>query len=183
MSNTIARSWCSTLVHGLLSAILGILILSYPGLTVGLLIIFFAAYAFVSGLFNSIAAIANRKNNEDWSIHLIEGLVGIGVGILVWTWPGISALLLLYVIAAWAVITGILQVLTAIKLRKHIKHEFLLGICGIISLIFGIYVFRFPGAGALALAWVIGIYTLAIGILLVILSFQIKHTQKVASDQ
>jgi uncharacterized membrane protein HdeD (DUF308 family) len=111
---------------------------------------------------------------------LLEGIVGIAVGILTFVWPGITALTLLYFIAAWAIITGIFEIAAAVQLRKEIEGEWLLAFSGIASMIFGLLLVVFPGASALAVVWLIGAYSLLFGILLLALTFRLYrlHTAR-----
>ena len=103
-----------------------------------------------------------------------EGVVGILLGILVMVWPGISAIALLFWIAAWAIVTGVFEVVSAIQLRKEISGEFWLILSGVLSILFGIFAFIRPGAGALAVIWVIAIYAIVFGITLIMLSFKVR---------
>jgi len=182
MADTLAdlykSAWWMLLIRGIFLILFGILIATWPGLALYTFVIFFGAFALVHGLMGVIGSIANRAGNEDWWLVLLEGIISIIIGIMTFVWPGLTALVLAYFIAAWAVIMGILRIYGAIKLRKEIDGEWLLIIGGIISLLFGIFVFTRPLEGALAMAWIIGVYAIVFGLLGVLLSFRIKIWQK-----
>jgi uncharacterized membrane protein HdeD (DUF308 family) len=137
------------------------------------LILFYGAYVLVDGVLAIVAAITGGTPAPRWWLAVV-GLLGIAAGLLTFMMPGLTALVLLYFIAGWAIATGVFQIIGAIRLRKEIDNEWLLILCGVISVLFGIAMFMAPGAGALALIWVIGIYAIIIGVLLVGLSFRLK---------
>jgi uncharacterized membrane protein HdeD (DUF308 family) len=143
-----------------------------------MLVIFFGAFVLIHGLMAFFGSIMARNVAEDWWIVLLEGVAGIIIGIMTFAWPALTGLVLAYFIAAWALVTGLLRVFGAIKLRREIEGEWLLIISGIISVIFGIFVFARPLAGALAMTWVIGIYAILLGILAIVLSFRVRGWQK-----
>jgi uncharacterized membrane protein HdeD (DUF308 family) len=130
------------------------------------------------GLFAVVASLGNRKHYKRWWLLLLAGLASIIVGVVALAWPGLTALALLYLIGAWAVVTGILQVSAAIRLRKEIRGEWLLALGGIASVIFGVLLFVWPAAGALAILWLIATFALIIGILLIIHAFQVRRRRK-----
>lgn len=134
----------------------------------------FGAYALVDGVFGVINGISSYGERERWWVILLEGLAGIVVGIMTLVWPGITALTLLYLIAAWAVITGVMEIVAAIQLRRAIEGEWMMVLSGIASIIFGIILFIFPGEGALGLTWLIGIYAIIFGVTLIVLAFRLR---------
>ena len=111
---------------------------------------------------------------RNWWLLLLWGLVGIVVGVMTFIMPGITGLVLLMYIAAWAVITGVLQIVAAIRLRKEIKGEWLMILSGLVSVAFGVLLFLQPGAGALAVAWIIAAYAFIFGVLMVLLAFKVR---------
>lgn len=173
-------AWWMLLLRGIFLVLFGILFATWPGVAVFTFVVFFGAFALIHGLMAVIGSIANRAGNEDWWLVLLEGIVSIVIGILTFGWPGLTGLVLAYFIAAWAVIMGILRIYGAIKLRKEIDGEWLLILGGVISLLFGIFVFTRPLAGALAIAWIIGVYAIVFGILGIALSFRVRSWQKKA---
>jgi uncharacterized membrane protein HdeD (DUF308 family) len=109
---------------------------------------------------------------------LLEGIAGIGAGVLTFVWPGLTALVLLYLIAFWAIVTGIFEVVAAIRLCRAITIEWLLGIAGVASVVFGVLLVAFPGAGALTVVWLIGIYALVFGLLLLGLAWRLRDLRQ-----
>jgi uncharacterized membrane protein HdeD (DUF308 family) len=171
--DNLTRNWWAVLLRGILAVIFGIMALAWPGLTLEVLIIFFGAYAIVEGGFNVLYAIQNRTY-PGWWVHLLEGLVSLVAGLLAFVWPGITAFVLLYVIAFWAIVTGVMEIIAAWRLRQVIAREFWLGLSGLVSLIFGVLAILFPGAGALAIVTLIAAYALIFGVMLVGLSWRLR---------
>jgi uncharacterized membrane protein HdeD (DUF308 family) len=170
----LARNWWLFLLRGIAALIFGILSLLWPGLSLLTLILFFGAYALVDGVFALSAAIVGRASAEvRWWLVLV-GLLGIGIGIATVLWPGLTALMLLYFIACWVAATGILQIIGAVELRKAIENEWWLIFDGAFSLLFGILLFVIPGAGAVALIWLIGLFAIVFGVLMIGFAFKIK---------
>lgn len=175
MVDMLARNWGWVMLRGVAALIFGLLALFNPGITIAALVILFGAYALVDGVFTIISAIANRHGEPHWVALLIGGIVGLAVGVVTFTMPGITALALLYLIAAWAIITGILEIVTAIRMREAIQGEWLMILAGVLSVAFGVLLFVAPGAGALAVVIWIGAYAVVFGILLIILAFRLRQ--------
>lgn len=178
MVNLLARNWGWMLLRGVAALIFGLLTLFNPGITLVVLVIFFGSYAIVDGVFTIISAIANRHEASHWVALLINGVISLAVGIVTFVWPGITAFALLYLIAAWALITGITEIVTAIRLREVIRGEWVLVLAGVLSILFGILLFLRPGAGALAVVLWIGAYAVIFGILLIVLAFRLRSWLK-----
>ncbi|MER6947315.1 HdeD family acid-resistance protein [Nonomuraea sp. NPDC000554] len=168
----IARTWWLILVRGILALIFGVLALVWPGLTLLALVILFGAYALVSGIFALFAAFKHGVKSRAWLI--LSGILGIVAGILAFVWPGITSLALLYVVAFWALFSGVSEVIAGIALREMITNEWTLIVGGILSVIFGILLIIWPGAGLLTLVWLLGIFAILYGIAMVVLSFRVK---------
>jgi uncharacterized membrane protein HdeD (DUF308 family) len=173
MVHALAKNWWMLLLRGIAAIIFGVLALAWPGMTLLTLILFYGAYALVDGVLAIVAAITGGALMPRWWLAIV-GLLGIAAGLLTFLMPGLTAIVLLYFIAGWAIATGVFQIIGAIKLRKEIDNEWLLILGGIISVLFGVAMMAAPGAGALALITVIGIYAVIIGVLLVALSFRLK---------
>jgi uncharacterized membrane protein HdeD (DUF308 family) len=171
---TLARNWWLVLLRGIAGIVFGVLTFFAPGISLAALVLLFGAYAFADGILALISAIRGRGEKERWWLVLLEGLVGIAAGIVTLLWPGITALVLLYVIAAWALVTGGLEIAAAIRLRKVITGEWLLVLSGIASVALGVILALFPGPGALALILWIGAYALVSGVLFVVLAFRLR---------
>ena len=142
----LARYWWAVLLRGILAVIFGIMALAWPGPTVEVLILFFGAYAIVEGAFNILYAIRNRAF-QGWWMHLLEGVASVIAGLLAFVWPGITAIVLLYVIAFWAIVTGVLEIVAAWRLRQVIANEFWLGLGGLASMASGCWRSCSPARG------------------------------------
>ena len=176
MVHALAKNWWLLLLRGIAAIIFGLLAFAWPGLTLLTLILFYGAFALVDGVLAIIAAITGGSAAPRWWLAIV-GLLGLAAGLLTFLMPGLTAVVLLLFIAGWAIATGVFQIIGAIKLRKEIDNEWLLILCGVISVLFGVCMMLAPGAGALALVWVIGAYSVVIGALFVALAFRLrKHT-------
>ena len=173
MVHALAKNWWLLLLRGIAAIIFGVLAFAWPGITLLTLILFYGAFALVDGVLAVIAAITGGAPAPRWWLAII-GLLGIAAGLLTFLMPGLTALVLLFFIAGWAIATGVFQIIGAIQLRKEIDNEWFLILGGVISVLFGIGVMLAPGAGALALVWVIGTYAVIIGALFVALAFRLK---------
>jgi len=174
MLEHLGRNWGWIVLRGVAAVLFGILAFALPGITLAALVIVWGAYALADGILALIAAYRVRDQGKPFWSLVIVGLLGIAAGIVTFIWPGMTALLLLMFIAAWAVVMGIFQIIAAIRLRKEIQNEWLLGLSGVLSVLFGIIMFVQPGAGALAVIWVIGAYAIVFGALLIWLGLRLK---------
>jgi len=173
MVHALAKNWWMLLLRGVAAIIFGVLAFAWPGMTILTLIIFYGAFALIDGVLAVVAAITGGAPAPRWWLAIV-GLLGIATGLLVFMMPGLTALVLLYFIAGWAIATGVFQIIGAIRLRKEIDDEWYLILSGVVSVLFGIGVMMAPGAGALALLWVIGIYAVVMGAIMVALAFRLK---------
>jgi uncharacterized membrane protein HdeD (DUF308 family) len=163
------------IIRGIVGIVIGFLALAWPGLTIAVLVGIFAVYALVDGAINVFLGLSRHSDPQGrpWA-HLLEGLVGIAVAVMTFTWPGITALALIWLIAAWAVLTGVLEIVAAIRLRRIVSGEWLLALSGVLSIIFGALVFAYPGAGAIGIAWLLGVYAIAAGVVLLVLGLRLQ---------
>ena len=182
MEKAIKHGWWALLIRGLVAIVFGILCFAMPGMTLGFLITLFGAFALVDGVFGLIAYFQAKKAGEDYGGMLFEAIVGIVVGLVVLFWPDLTAVILLWLIGGWAIVTGLLEIIAAIKLRKEIKGEFWMILGGLVSVAFGVILFARPGIGALAVIWYIGIYAIVFGIILVALAFVARKAGKEVSS-
>jgi uncharacterized membrane protein HdeD (DUF308 family) len=163
MLHSLAENWWALALRGLVAVLFGLLTFFVPGITLVTLVLLFGAYALVDGVFNVIAFF--RVASHQWAL-LVEGVIGIIAGVLTFAWPAITAIVLLYVIAFWAIFSGIFEIIAGIRLRKVLTNEWLLLVMGILSFLFGLLILFAPGAGALAIVLWIGAYALVFGIFL-----------------
>jgi uncharacterized membrane protein HdeD (DUF308 family) len=176
----LSENWPMVALRGVAAIIFGVLALALPGITLLALILMFGAYALVDGVLNIVAAVRGREGGRPWWLLVIEGLVSLGAGIAAFALPGVTALVLVYIIGAWAIITGVLEVIAAVRLRKEIRNEWWLALSGVLSIVFGALVMLVPGAGALALVLWIGAYSVVFGAMLLALAFRLRrwHTDQ-----
>jgi uncharacterized membrane protein HdeD (DUF308 family) len=172
--DTLTRNWWVVLIRGVAGVLFGIATFFAPGVSLAVLVLLFGTYALLDGVLAVITAVRRRNVSDRWWMLLLEGLVGIAAGIVTLVWPGITALALLYVIAAWALLTGAFEIAAAIRLRKIITGEWLLVLSGIASIGLGILLMIFPGPGALVMVLWIGAYAFVFGILLIALSLRLR---------
>ena len=175
MLPVLARNWWALALRGLAAILFGVLAFAWPGITLFVLVLFFGAYMLVDGIFAIVAAVRAAGEEDRWWLLLIEGILGVLAGLVAFFWPGLTALALLYFIAAWAIVTGIMEIVAAIRLRQEIEGEWALGLSGLLSVIFGILLVVLPApAGLLSLVWLVGAYAVATGVLLLILAFRVR---------
>jgi len=172
----LGRHWKWIALRGVAALLFGILAMVWPGIVLTVMVLFFGAYAFVDGLFTLIAAAQMRESGRPlWPLVLV-GLLGIAAGLVAFLWPQLTALGLLMLIAGWALVMGVLQIIAAIRLRKALQNEWWLGLSGAVSVLFGVLMIGNPGAGAIAVAWVIGAYSVFFGALLIMLALRLRKT-------
>jgi uncharacterized membrane protein HdeD (DUF308 family) len=173
MLKVLFRYWWLLPVRGVVAILFGVLAFVWPGITLTTLVLFFGAYVFVNGAILIFNAVGSRKEKDDWWLLLIEGLLGVGVGIMTAFAPGITGMALLLYIAAWALAVGVLEIIAAIRLRKVVTGEWWLAVGGVVSIIFALLLMRFPAAGAMGLIWLIGTYACLFGAILIVLGFKV----------
>jgi uncharacterized membrane protein HdeD (DUF308 family) len=170
----LAQSWHWIALRGLFAVLFGIFAFIWPGITLAVLVLVWGAYAIADGVMALIAAYSMHEEGKPMGALIVVGILGIAAGLVTFFWPGMTALVLLLFIASWAVLMGIFQIAAAIRFRKHIENEWLLGLSGLVSILFGVLMFLQPGAGALAVIWLIGSFAIFFGILLIALGFRLK---------
>jgi uncharacterized membrane protein HdeD (DUF308 family) len=174
MLGQLSQHWWVFVIRGVLALLFGIGTFLMPGVTLAVLIILYALYAFADGVVAVIAAFGRRSaGGFPWSLLLI-GIAGILAGVITFLYPGLTALVLLYLIAAWHIVRGVFEVIVAIRLRKEIQGEGWLIAAGILSIVFGLFLSMFPAAGALALLWMIGSFAIVFGIIVIALGFRLR---------
>ena len=172
--NHISRNWWLVLLRGIVSILFGILAFAWPGPTVLALTLLFGAYALADGVLALIAAVSGSDRSAPaWWLVLV-GLLGIAAGLIAFFWPGKTAFALVVMLGAWALTIGIFEIVGAIRLRHEIDDEWWLIAAGTLSVLFGLAVLLKPGAGALAIVWLIASYAIVAGVLMVAFSFRLK---------
>ena len=174
MVMVLARNWWALVLRGFFDVLFGIAAFVWPGITLAVLVLLYGAFALVDGSFAIAAVLVGRtRGMPSWAL-LVEGLAGIAVGAITLFWPGITQLALLFLIAAWAVVTGVFEIVAAVRLRKEIRGEWLLALSGVLSVAVGVALVVNPGAGLLAISWMIGTYAIIFGVLFIVLGFRLR---------
>jgi uncharacterized membrane protein HdeD (DUF308 family) len=165
--------WWAVFLNGLLEIAIGAMALAWPGATLVALILLFAAFCIADGITALIAAGAIGARERPWGQLVWAGLLSLAIGIAAFLWPRITAVALLVLIAAWAILRGVLEIVAAIRLRDLIDDEWRLVLAGAVSVLFGLLLLVWPGAGILALVWLVGVCALLRGLLLVMLAMRL----------
>ncbi|MFC4070481.1 HdeD family acid-resistance protein [Actinoplanes subglobosus] len=181
MLETLSRRWWAVALRGAAAILFGVLALVWPGITVFALVLVFGAYALVDGAFTLVAALGDRdggrtRGSRAWL--LARGAAGILTGIVAAVWPGITALALLWVIAVWAIVAGVFDIVAAYLLRKELRREWLLALSGVLSVAFGVLLAVWPAAGALTLVVLIGAAAIAFGGTLLMLGLRLRRGRR-----
>ena len=174
MMTDLARNWWVLALRGALGILFGIGAFVWPGATLAALILVFGAYVFVDGVFAVVAGIGMRRQLSLWWLVVLEGVTGIGLGLLTFRSPDTTALVLLTLIAAWSIVTGIFEIVTALRIRALIANEWLMILSGVVSIVFGALLIAQPGAGAIAIVWLLGAYALLFGILTLMFALRLR---------
>jgi len=168
------------LFRGIAAIVFGVLTLVWPKLTILALVVLFGIFAIISGIAVVAAALQNREEHG-WGVFLFEGILWLLVGVVALIWPGVTALSFLYLLAAWAVITGILELVAPLSFPMSGGRGVLMVLSGVISIVFGILIAVQPAAGLLAVVWLIGIYAIVFGILHLVAYFEARSVSQVLS--
>jgi len=176
MLEYLSRQWWSVALRGVLGVVFGVVALIWPDITLRALVLLYGFYALVDGLLALAALLVGGnlvRERRGWLI--VEGVAGIAAGVIAFLWPEITALVLLYLIAAWAIATGVLEIAVAIWLRRELRGEWLLALGGIVSVAFGVFLIVRPGEGAVAVVWLIGLFAILFGAALVGLGLRLRR--------
>ena len=154
----------------------GILALAWPGMTLGFLISLFGAYAILDGLSNLLHGLTESSlQGRSWATAA-QGFVGIAIGMVASLWPGVTALMLVALVGTWAILRGMFEVIEAVRLRHYVTGEWLLALSGLVSLLFGLFLLASPVGGVVGLAWLLGIYAIAMGVARIALGAEIQSS-------
>jgi uncharacterized membrane protein HdeD (DUF308 family) len=174
MLRTLAQNWWAIVLRGVCAVLFGVGAFAWPGITLAVLVLLYGAYALVEGVLAVAWALVGRQAGPfPWGV-LLAGLAGMAVGIITFMFPGLTALALLYLIAAWAIIRGVFEIVAAFHLRRELENEWMLALSGLLSVVLGGLLIAAPGAGALAVLWWIGAFAIVFGVLTIALGFRLK---------
>jgi uncharacterized membrane protein HdeD (DUF308 family) len=179
---SLGRFWWAVLLRGIIAIIFGLIALLWAEFATIALVLIFGIYALAEGVILVANSWTNRTTNPRWWVPFIEGLAGITAGFLVFFLTDFAAFVIIYLIAVWALITGILEVITAIRLREEIQNEWALALSGILSVVLGILLIIWPAMGILAVIWAVGLYAVLFGLLMIYLAFKIRRTPLGSGD-
>jgi uncharacterized membrane protein HdeD (DUF308 family) len=171
----LARNWWAIALRGAFAVLFGILSFAWPELTIVVLVALFGAWALIDGILLLIATWRQAERGRRWSPLLVEGILGVAAAAVTFLWPDITALALLFVIGAWAIVTGLTEIAAAIAMRRVIDNEVWLGLAGLASVGFGLIVLIFPGAGAVGIVWLIASYAIVFGAILLMLGLRLRR--------
>jgi uncharacterized membrane protein HdeD (DUF308 family) len=170
----LARWWWTFILRGALAIAFGVLAFLAPAWGLAILVALFGAWALIDGVTSVWTGIRSRRVDRNWWLEIVEGVVSILAGLIALVLPGFAAEILVFLIAAWAIVTGVFQIWSAIRLRAEISGEFWLGLAGVASILFGVILLVFPAAGALGLVWLIGSAAIVIGAFMIILGWRLR---------
>lgn len=174
ISTLFSRGWRYLLLRGIAAIAFGLLTWFQPGISLTALVLLFGSYAIVDGVLAIWAAVAGHGAEQSWWLLLLGGLISVAAGVLAFTQPHLTALALLFYIAAWAIGTGIVEIVAAIRIRREVHGEWRLILAGAVSVAFGFFLIARPGTGALTVLWLIATYAVALGVILVIFAFKAR---------
>ncbi len=175
MIAVLAQNWWAIGIRGVLGILFGLVALFLPGATMLSLVLLFAAYAFVGGVFGIISAVRAARQHERWGLLVLEGLVNIATAAIAVLWPGITVLAFVLLVAFWAILSGALMLAAAFRIDDG---RWWLALGGIASLVYGVFLIGAPLIGALVLTWWLGAYALVFGVSLLVLGFRLRAQQK-----
>lgn len=177
------KYWWAFLLRGILAVLFGIFSLVWPLASIAAMVLLFGAFVFIDGLVTVIHSVQMRETEDRWWVLLLEGLAGIGVGLITFFYPEVTAILLVILIAIWAIATGVIELIAAVRLRNEIKGEWLLGAAGVLSILLGILFMFMPVMGSVVIAYWIGAYALVFGITLIVLGTRMRKLYKNLEQQ
>ena len=173
--DTLSRNWWVFALRGVAAVIFGILALLMPGVTLAVLVLLFGAYAIVDGasMIVGLARHGMAYMRQNWALGIV-GLLGIVAGVIAFVLPGLTALSLLFLVAGWAIVMGVFQVIAAIDMRRQIDNEWWLILGGALTVLFGLYLAVFPGDGLLTLVWLVGFWSIVFGVSSLLLAWRLR---------
>jgi uncharacterized membrane protein HdeD (DUF308 family) len=179
----LSKNWWLLVLRGVMAILFGLAAFLMPGIAWISLILLFGVYAVVDGVFAMLSGFISSKYSPRWWVFLLEGIVSVAAGVIALLRPDLAGTVLILLIAAWAVVTGILEIAAAIRLRREITNEWMLGFGGFVSIVLGVVLFLQPAAGGLIITLMIGAYALIFGVLLVVLGFRLRKWNSLGSEK
>jgi uncharacterized membrane protein HdeD (DUF308 family) len=173
--SVLAQNWWAVALRGVVAIVFGVLAIALPGVTLAVLILLWGVYAVADGVFAIISGVRAARRHERWGAMIVEGIASIIAGLIAVFLPAAAAFAFVFLFALWAFITGVIEIVEAIRLRREIAGEWLLALVGVLSVLLGIYVAAFPGLGLLGLIWTMGVYAILFGIALIALSVRLRR--------
>jgi uncharacterized membrane protein HdeD (DUF308 family) len=170
----LTRNWWLVVLRGVLAILFGLTAFFWPGLTLLALILVFGVYAIMDGVMAMMTGLVSSRYSSRWWVFLLEGVISVAAGVVAILRPGLAGFVLIAVIAIWAILTGILEIAAAIRLRREITNEWMLAFAGFLSIVLGVLLFFQPAAGGLVITLMIGAYALIFGIMLLTLGFRLR---------
>jgi len=175
----VTKNWWALLLRGLLAIGVGIYAFVQPGITLGALVLLFGIWALADGVFCLATLLAGQpKGARPWWSVLLEGIISIGAGILTFAYPGITLLALVFIVAARAIIVGAMEIVAAIRLRKEMTGEWMMGLLGVVQVLFGILVIAYPAAGTVAIVYFLGVFLMISGVIWTVMAFKMRSVNK-----
>jgi uncharacterized membrane protein HdeD (DUF308 family) len=182
MIRAVSKYWWIFSLRGIIAIVFGLAALLWPALTLGVMVLLFGLFALLEGLLTVVTSFGKGDEKGGWTL-LLEGLVGLLVCVIVLLgtsigsilWPKVAAVMLVYYIAGWAILAGLFKIFTAFRIRKEVKGEWILGLNGLVSILVGVILILRPEAGVLALAWLIGILAVIVGIFQLLLGLKLRE--------
>jgi uncharacterized membrane protein HdeD (DUF308 family) len=169
----LSQNWWLVLLQGVLSVVLGMLALVWPGVTLGVVLVLWGLFTLLNGVVDVFAALGAAGSHRSWGWRLAGGLVGILAGLVILRWPGLSALFALYLVAIWAIILGPVRIVGAIADHDALPHAWIVALAGTVSVLFGIAMFAWPGVGLLTLIYLVGSYAIVYGLITCVIAFRV----------
>lgn len=177
MLSMLSKNWWVFLLRGLIAVAFGIIALLQPGIALSALILLFAVYAIADGI-GHLLLLFSVVRVSPWWVHLLSGLLSLAAGIIALAWPSLTAGALLILVASWAIVTGVFAIIAAIRFRSVLENEWLYILNGLLSVGLGVLFIAMPGAGILSLVWLLGLWALLVGILLIVFAFRLRSRRR-----
>jgi uncharacterized membrane protein HdeD (DUF308 family) len=181
MIKTVSKYWWVFTLRGIIAIAFGLAALLWPALTLGIMVLLFGLFALLEGLLTVVTSFGEGDEKGGWTL-LLEGVVGLLVCVIVllgssigsMLFPKVAAVMLVFYIAGWAILSGLFKIITAFRIRSEVKGEWLLGLNGLVSIVVGVILIRWPGTGVLAVAWLIGMLAIIVGIFQLLLGLKLR---------